>query len=50
MVASGKSRLQQSASETDYTDYIVLVAILMLAVLGYRMWTTLKDQQKTLAI
>jgi hypothetical protein len=43
MLAVGKNKLYKSLEKDDYVDYIVLVALVLIAVFGLGMWHKLKE-------
>ncbi len=45
MLIGSQNRLQQSLQSDDYVDYIVLVALVVVAAFGVGIWQKLKDQK-----
>ena len=50
MTNSAKDQLKETLRDDDYVDYVILIALIFLAVFGAYMWQKLRDQQKTLLL
>lgn len=50
MVKSSQDKYEKQLRSDDYVDYIVLAALVLVAVFGIGMWSRLKEQQKTLLL